>query len=191
MVKRIAVIGSRSELAGPDELAAAQRVGRLLGERGLTLVYDGSALGSLGALAESAVKAGGRLAAVVIDSDAAPLRDDLVERRRVDDRDGWRADVGGLADAWLGLPGAFERLEDAFDVWGWAARPPREQPLGLLDQADYYTALLRTASDPAVDRFVLESQRGRLVVGKDAAEMLHRLTEYRPPETRRDGFDDD
>lgn len=191
MLKRLAVFGNRNELAGPDELAAAHRLGRLLGEQNVTLVYDATTLGSLGALAEAAGRAGSRLIGVSVIGTTDPLREDLTEHRRVEDQRAWRTEIGSLVEAWLALPGAFGALEGAFDLWNWAASPPREQPLGLLDQADYYSSLLKTASDSAVDRFVLESQRGRLVVAKDAAELLRRLAEYRPPETRRDTFDDD
>ncbi|MBL8988710.1 MAG: LOG family protein [Gemmatimonadetes bacterium] len=191
MLRRLAVFGSRTELAGPDELAAAHRLGRLIGEQSVTVVSDGAPAGTLAVLVEAASKAGGRLIGVSVSDATEPARADLTEHRRVADAAAWRSEIGSLAEAWLALPGAFENLEDAFALWAWTARPPKEQPLGLLDSADYYSSLLKTASDPAVDRFVLESQRGRLVVAKDPAELLRRLSEYRPPETRRDTFDDD
>ena len=103
----------------------------------------------------------------------------------------WQAAVGAVADGFIGLPGGFASLETAFDVWTWGPAG-REQPLGLLDHGDFYSGLLRNATDQAVDRFVQESQRGRLILAKDAAELLRRMSEYRPRETRRDTlFDDD
>jgi hypothetical protein len=41
-----------------------------------------------------------------------------------------------------------------------------------------------------VDRFVRESQRGLLVMATRAEEVLRRLADYRPPETRRGSADD-
>lgn len=191
MLRRIAVFGRSGVLAGPDEVSAGQRIGRLLGENGLTLVYDGSAVGVVGTVAEALAQAGGRLIGVSLADAAEPIRDDLTERRMAASLAHWQGEVAQLVDAWLALPGAFESLEEIFAVWGWAEGRP-EQPFGLLDQGDYYSSLLRHASDAAVDRFVVESQRGRLITTKQPAELLRRLADYRPPETRREiSFDDD
>ena len=51
MIRRLAVVTSQAEVAVPDELRAGHRVGRLLGENGITLVFDGSAVGAAGAVA--------------------------------------------------------------------------------------------------------------------------------------------
>lgn len=174
MLRRLAVFASHDELAQPDELIAAHQIGNLLGENAIALIHGPVATGPLGTVAETIRRIGGQLHPI----DTTPL-----ER--------WQAEVGAVADGFLGLPGGFGSLEAAFDVWTWGP-VGREQPLGLLDQGDYYSALLRHATDAAVDRFVLESQRGRLILTKDAADLLRRMSEYRPPETRRDApFDDD
>ena len=168
------MFASRNELAEPDELIAAHRIGSLLGENAMTLIYDGALSGPIGTVVETVRQAGGRL---------HPIEAPSV--------DVWRSEVGAMADGFVGLPGGFDSLEAAFDVWTWGGGG-RQQPLGLLDQGDYYSALLRHGSDDAVDRFVVESQRGRLILAKDAADLLRRMSDYRPPETRRDtSYDDD
>ena len=174
VLRRLAVFASRDELAQPDELTAAHGIGSLLGDNAMTLIYDGAASGPIGTVVETVRQAGGRLHPI----EATPV-------------EAWRAEVGAIADGFVGLPGGFESLEAAFDVWTWGG-PGRQQPLGLLDQGDYYSSLLRHASDEVVDRFLLESQRGRLIVSKHATDLLRRMAEYRPPETRRDTqYDDD
>jgi uncharacterized protein (TIGR00730 family) len=186
MLRRVAVFAGSGELSGPDELAAAQRVGRLLGENGIALIYDGSAVGTGGVVAEAAAVAGGRLIGVTLPTVAGPLRDDLTERRVAGTITDWQTAIAAMTDAWLGLPGGFRSLDDALAVWTWGEPSLREQPLGLLDDADYYSQLLRDATDAVVDRFIVESQRGRVIVSKSAAELLRRMAHYRPPETRRD-----
>lgn len=173
-LRRLAVFASLDELAQPDELTAAHRIGSLIGENAITLIHGEALSGPLATVVETVRQAGGRLHPV----EAAPV-------------DQWQATVGAMADGFVGLPGGFATLEMAFAVWTWGPAG-RDQPLGLLDQGNYYSALLRVATDDAVDRFVLESQRGRLILAKDAADLLRRMSDYRPPETRRDApFDDD
>ena len=191
MTRRLSVITSQAELASPDELNAGQRVGRLLGQGGITLVYDGRAVGAAGTVADAVAGAGGRLVGVIVAS-VFPVRDDLVERRNAGSIEEQRATIAMLADGYLALPGGFDSIEAALTAFDWRAGGGIEQPLGLLDEGEYYSRLVGLAPDPVLDRFIAETQRGRLVVGKDPADLLRRLAEYRPPETRRDNpFDDD
>jgi predicted Rossmann-fold nucleotide-binding protein len=170
VLRRIAVFGSGREVDTPDAFAAAFEVGRLLGENGIVMIYAGAEVGPVATAAERARAAGG----VAI---GFPTGEEF------------RAEVAATADGILGLPGGFESLEEAFAVWGWSAGTGREQPLGLLDLDDSYSKLLRQASDRAVDRFVTESQRGLLILGREPEDLLRRLAEYRPPESRRQSAD--
>ena len=191
MIRRLAVVTSQAEVAVPDELRAGHRVGRLLGENGITLVFDGSAVGAAGAVAEAVAAAGGRLVGVVVESDL-PVRPDLTERREAGSLEEQRSIIATLADGYLALPGGFDSIETALGVFDRSAGRGTEQPLGLLDEGEYYSRLVGLAPDSVLDRFFTETQRGRLVVGKSPAELLRRMTEYRPPETRRDQpFDDE
>ena len=185
MIRRLSVITSPGEMASPEELGAGQRVGRLLGAGGITLVFDGRAVGAAGAVAEAAAGAGGRLVGVVIES-GLPIRTDLVERRSAGSVEEQRAMIGMLADGYLALPGGFDSIDAALVAFAWRAGGGVEQPLGLLDEGEYYSRLVGLAPDAVLDRFIAETQRGRLVVGKNPADLLRRLAEYRPPETRRD-----
>ncbi|MEZ4455080.1 MAG: LOG family protein [Gemmatimonadales bacterium] len=183
-MRRIAVIAGTAELPTPDEQAAAFHLGRLLGEHSLTLVFDGSAEGVIATVADSCLQHGGRLIGITVPGAAS--RPDLTERREADSPDAARAQTVELVDAWIGLPQGVGSLDEAFAVWDWPGLRRSEQPLGLLDSGGYYSGLLKTASDDGVDRFVRESQRGRLVVSTSAEDLLRRLADYRPPETRRD-----
>ncbi|MSR02930.1 MAG: hypothetical protein EXR94_09385 [Gemmatimonadetes bacterium] len=191
MIRRLAVITSQAEVATPDERSVAHRVGRLLGENGITLVFGGSAVGAAGAVAEAVAGAAGRLIGVVVES-GVPVRPDLTERREAGSLEEQRSIVASLADGYLALPGGFDSIEAALHTFDQTGGRGTEQPLGLLDEGEYYSKLVGLAPDPVLDRFFTETQRGRLVVAKSPTELLRRLTGYRPPETRRDQpFDDD
>ncbi len=185
-LRRVVVIASNTELASPGELAQARRLGRLLAENGITAVTDGCAIGASGTLANAALEAGGRAIGIVLASTARDLvHPGLSEQRFVEGRSELECEWGALADGILGLAGGFPTLDAAFAAWGWSKAAKRETPLGLIDESSYYTGLLKLASDEVVDRFVRESQRGLLAISNRAEEVLRRLADYRPPETRR------
>jgi len=163
MLRRLVVVARAEELATPEELSTARAVGRLLADNGITLVHDGREVGAMGLAVETCAQAGGRLA------QAAPLSVEAV----------------GTVDAYLALPHGFSALDDAFAIWASPAAAGRELPVGLLDDGEYYSGLLRHATDSTLDHFVRESQRGRLIMAKRPDDLLRRLSDYKPPETRR------
>lgn len=159
-IGRVAVLGGTGPSARAEHVDAASRTGRLLVEQRLTLVFDGVAQGPAGALAAAVQDAGGMALSVP------------------------REELAGLADGFLALPGGPDTLEELFAT-GLDPTGTGEKPLGLLNTADYYSELLKTTGDSVVERFVRETQRGRLIVDRDPAELLRAMAEYLPPETRR------
>ena len=96
---------------------------------------------------------------------------------------GLEAATAELADGFLALPGGLETLADLFEM---LSRPGAAgKPCGLLNTGDYFTSLLRSEGDEVLTRFVRESQRGMLIVDRDAGALLRAMADYRPPETRR------
>jgi len=161
-LRRLTVLGGSDPAARAEHLEAASRLGALLAENGIALVYDGGTQGPIGALASAVRSAEGRALAVT--------PDELAE----------------LGDGFLALPGGPAPLDQLFAT-GLPERGGDGKPCGLLNTADYYTGLLKTVGDAMLERFVRETQRGRLIVERDPAVLLRAIADYRPPETRRQG----
>ncbi|MFN0177476.1 MAG: LOG family protein [Gemmatimonadales bacterium] len=189
-MRRIAIVASRREIDTPEAFAGAHRLGLLLGENRLTVIVQTPLVGPLGTVVDAALSTGGRVM-VLATADLDPPSPDAEVRRVATDGDA-RSETGNHADAFLVLPGGVESLESAFELWTWATDREPDQPLGVWDDREFFSELLRAAGDDAVDRFARESQRGQLVVSRDPTDVLRRLADYRPPETRRfTAFDDD
>jgi uncharacterized protein (TIGR00730 family) len=182
-------MASGAELAAPSELAQARRIGQLLAENGIAVITEGGAFGPSGTVAAAALEAGGRAIGVVLRSTPPELiHPALTERRPVETETDRATEIGAIADGVVGLAGGFPDFDAAFAVWSWT--PGRDLPLGLVDEDGYYSDRLKIAADGTVDRFVRESQRGLLVVARRIEEVIRRLADYRPPETRRDQASD-
>lgn len=192
MLRRVAVLASESELASPDELALARRSGAALAERSIAVITSGLSIGIPGMVADAAVRAGGRVIGVLLESTPPDLcHPELVESHRTPDPASQYRELATLADAILFLPGAVVTLEQVIELK--LATPAREVAFGLLDAGGFYSSLVAQAGDEALDAFVRESQRGALTLGRDLDELLARLGGFRPPEGRHGGFasDDD
>ena len=84
-------------------------------------------------------------------------------------------------DGMVAVPGALRSLEQLFTDH----LEGNDLPCGLLNSEGHFTGLLQAADDAVIDRFIRETQRGRLIVDEDPGSLLYALAAYRPPETRR------
>ena len=184
-LRRVCVFCDPDPNAGPEHRELAATVGWLLADNGITLVYTGATQGAGGALAEAVLGAGALAIAVMTAAGAleSEMPSGLTELQIVSSLEERNAALADRSDGFLALPGAFGSLEELFAIWSWGG--PHEKPCGLLNRADCYTGLLSTPSDALLDRYVRESQRGRLIVDRDPAVLLRAMADFRPPETRR------
>src|SRR3546814_6520153 len=67
-MKRLAVYCGSATPADPIYIETARHVGRTLAERGIGVVYGGGRLGLMGAVADSALEAGGEVIGIIPDA---------------------------------------------------------------------------------------------------------------------------
>jgi uncharacterized protein (TIGR00730 family) len=117
----ICVFCGSSGGADPAYLKAAEDVGRGLADRGMRLVYGGSKVGMMGALADAARFAGGEVTGVIpqalFDVEMGHTGIDLRVVGSMHER---KALMAELSDAFIALPGGIGTLEELFEVYTWA-----------------------------------------------------------------------
>lgn len=193
MLKRVCVFSGSSADLRPEYGEAAAQVGRVLAENSMTLVYGGGSAGLPGVVAEAALGAGGRVVGVLLDGpgEKESAHPGLTELRVVASPEERRLQMAELSDGFLALPGGIGTLEEIFEIWTWGQQGFHQKPCGLLNTAEYYTHMLKSVDDLAVERFVRETQRGMLIVDRNPEALLRAMADFRPPESRRLAFRDD
>jgi len=162
----------------PAYAALAVSTGDLLARRGLTLVYGGGRVGLMGALADAALAAGGRVVGVIpqmlIDREVGHAGlSQLHVVRTMSER---KLLMGDLSDAFLALPGGIGTMDELFEAWTWTQLGLHRKPCALLNMDGYYDPLLAFL-DHAVDEGFLEPRyRAALLVADDLETALDRLT---------------
>ncbi|HEX9016874.1 MAG TPA: TIGR00730 family Rossman fold protein [Chloroflexota bacterium] len=168
-------------------LEAATEVGGLLARRGLTLVYGGGRVGVMGAAADAALAAGGRVIGVIPQSlvslEVAHL--ELTELRVVNSMHERKALMGDLSDAFLVLPGGLGTMEEFFEVATWSQLGIHNKPVGLLNVAGYYDTLLAFMEHALSEGFIPPRNRDLVMVDGDAASLLDRMAAYHGPARQR------
>ena len=171
----------------PVYLRTARDVGHGLAERGLRLVYGGSRVGMMGALADAVREAGGEVVGVIPEQMVAREigHTGLDDLRVVGSMHERKALMADLSDAFIALPGGIGTLEELFEAYTWAYLGLHRKPLGLLDVAGYYRPLAAFLDHAVGEEFLMPETRELLAVADSLAVLLERFERWEPPALAR------
>ena len=170
----------------PGELAvyadAARRIGSFIGERGWQLVYGGGRAGLMGLVADAALAAGAPVVGVIPESLMGRElgHPGLTELHVVETMHQRKMLMAQRSDAFLALPGGIGTFEELFEVWSWRQLGYHDKPLGLLNVAGYYDALLAFLARSRDQGFMSDAQIDLLQVSDDPHALLTRMAELAP-----------
>jgi uncharacterized protein (TIGR00730 family) len=140
-VKRIAVYCGSATPADPVYIEAARMVGHGLAKRGIGVVYGGGRLGLMGAVADSALAAGGEVIPTAL-VNAEVAHHDLTALEVVETMHERKARFTELADGFINLPGGTGTMDELWEALSWAQLGYHSDPIGLLNIAGYYDKLV-------------------------------------------------
>lgn len=180
---RVCVFCGSATGRGDAFVQAAKDFGRALAGAGIDLVYGGASAGTMGAVADAALAAGGRVIGVIprqlVEREIA--HHGLTESHVVADLHERKATMASLSDAFVALPGGAGTLEELFEVWTWGQLGLHHKPIGLLDVAGYFQPLLRFVDRMVSDGFLGPEYQRMLLVDADPGRLLGRFDGYVPP----------
>jgi uncharacterized protein (TIGR00730 family) len=153
-IKTVAVyLGSRTG-AGKKYVENAYRLGQLLAENGIGIIYGGASVGTMKALADGAAAAGGYITGVFPEGfkgkkdnaeagiDVGPGGVNLTQTIIVKDIAERIATMERLASAMIFLPGSFGTMTEAFSWMEEWQLGYHDKPAFILNTDGYYDGLL-------------------------------------------------
>lgn len=162
----------------------ARRLGELLARSGVRLVYGGAHVGSMGAVADAAMRAGGEVVGVIprqmIAMEVAHAH--LSELHVVESMHERKALMAELSDGFVALPGGMGTLEELAETLTWAQLGIHAKPVGLLDTAGYWAGLTAFFDHAVAEGFLSAENRARVLLDADPAALLERMAAWAAPE---------
>jgi uncharacterized protein (TIGR00730 family) len=184
-VKRLAIYCGSATPADPRFIENAREVGRTLAERGIGVVYGGGRLGLMGAIADSALAAGGEVIGVIPKAlvDAEVAHRGLTELHVVETMHERKKAFTDLSDGFVTLPGGTGTMDELWEALSWAQIGYHAKPVGLLNVAGYYDGLLTFVETMAGAGFLRPQHRDILLASDSLDDLLARMAAHVPLRT--------
>jgi uncharacterized protein (TIGR00730 family) len=177
---RITVFAGSSRHASAPYVEAARALGTAIARRRHLLVYGGGRTGLMGAVADAALAAGGRVHGVIlrrfIEEDVHHLG---VEMYEVTDMRSRKAGLDERADAFVALPGGFGTFEELMEILSFRKLGLHHRPVVLLNTAGYFEPLLAQIQRAVEGGFEDRERRDFFEVTADAEDAVERCEKAR------------
>jgi uncharacterized protein (TIGR00730 family) len=161
----------------PAFAEAATKLGKILAENGVRLIYGGGSVGLMGALAEAVREHGGEVTGIIPEfltrkerpkllSQELIVTRDMHERKRV---------MFERADAFVALPGGVGTLEELVEQLTWAQLGRHKKPILVANISNYWNPLLTLIEHMRAVKFMPASMHVDILVTKRVEEILPML----------------
>lgn len=144
LIKRICVYCGASGNVDESYRAAAIRMGSVLAENGIGLVYGGGRVGLMGLMADAALAYGGEVIGIIPGHlhDREIGHSGLTKLLVVGSMHERKQTMFEMADAFAILPGGFGTLEEALECITWRQLGLHDKPIFLIDVQKYWVPLV-------------------------------------------------
>ena len=179
-IRSVTVFCGASSGDKPVYLEAANALGESLARAGITVVYGGGHMGMMGAVADAALDAGGRVIGVI--PDFLKVRDlahrELTELVTVDSMHARKQKMFELSDGFVVLPGGVGTLEEAFEIITWRQLRMHDKPILIVNTGGYWQRLDDMINATVDHEFAAPPTRDlyeMVDTAEDVVETLNRL----------------
>ena len=182
MQKAICVFCSSSDAVASAYFDAATELGQLIAQHHYALVYGGSSLGLMGAVARAVHAHSGYVIGVIpgylqakgiayAEADELLVTADLRERKAM---------METRSDAFIALPGGFGTLEETLEVLTLRQLQIHSKPIVLMNTCGYYDRLISVFEHAYTEQFARDQYRQSYCLAPDATNAIDYIAHYQP-----------
>jgi len=182
-IKTICVYCGSADGLRKDFYQAAFQTGKLLADMKIDLVYGAGKTGLMGAVADGALDAGGKVIGIVPKNLNEPqlIHANLTNLVVVEDIQIRKAKMSEMADAFIALPGGYGTFDELFETLTWAQIGLHKKPIGLLNTLKYYEPLLAMVNHALKEKFIYDEHKVLLVADEDPKNLIEKLNNFKRP----------
>jgi uncharacterized protein (TIGR00730 family) len=166
----------------PQYAEEASSFGALLASNDISLVYGGGNVGLMGAVADGALQAGGKVVGVIPKALVAKevAHQGLTDLRVVDSMHERKLMMTDLADGFVALPGGVGTIEEIFEMVTWGQLGLHTKPCAFLNIAGFYDHLFRFLRHMTEHRFLKEQHLDTILMEIDGDKLISSMRMHVP-----------
>lgn len=182
-IKRVAVYAASSSQVSSEYIDAAAELGRTLAAEGIEIVYGAGKVGLMGALADAALDAGGKVMGVIPQFmvDNGWCREKLTNLIVTPDMHTRKEKIVSLADATMALPGGVGTLEELMEIITWKQLGLYANPIVILNTRGYFNPLKEMLERAVEEKFMREIHRNLWSIAdtpRQAADLIRNTPQW-------------
>lgn len=182
-IKRVAVYAASSSQVSSEYIDAAAELGRTLAAEGIEIVYGAGKVGLMGALADAALDAGGKVTGVIPQFmvDNGWCREKLTNLIVTPDMHTRKEKIVSLADATIALPGGVGTLEELMEIITWKQLGLYANPIVILNTRGYFNPLKEMLERAVEEEFMREIHRNLWSIAdtpRQAADLIRNTPQW-------------
>jgi len=180
----ICVFSSSSNAISDCYFKEAEKLGRIIGEKGYGLINGGANVGLMEAVTISASKAGAKTIGILPErlinrSLASNNSHEVIVTKDMQDR---KARMRELSDAFIALPGGFGTLEEILEVLTLRQLSYHTKPVVFINTNNFYQYLMKQFEVSFSENFAKDIYRKLYFIAENADEALDYIEKYEPVE---------
>ncbi len=181
-MQNICVYCASSSKIDSKYVLTAKKLGFLLAENGMQLVYGGGSVGMMGVLADSVLENGGKVTGVIphFMVEAKWQHDGLTELILTETMHERKQKMAAMSDATVALPGGCGTLEELLEVITWKQLGIYKNPIIIVNVDGYYDHLLAQFRQAADELFMRPQHLEMWTVVETADEVLEAIKSSKP-----------
>jgi len=173
-MQTICVYCASSTQINPRYFEATARLGKILADAGLSVVFGGGATGLMGQLANSMLEANGTITGIIPQfmCDQQWHHNELTELIVVETMHERKEKMAQMADAVIALPGGCGTFEELMEVITWKQLGIFSKPIIILNMNGYYNSLINMLHQAVDEKFMREIHKDMWKVVETPEEVL-------------------
>lgn len=181
-MQNICVYCASSSKIDSKYVETAKRLGSLLAENNMQLVYGGGSVGLMGILADSVLDKGGKVTGIIpkFMVEAEWQHDGLTKLILTETMHERKEKMAAMSNAVVALPGGCGTLEELLEVITWKQLGIYQNPIIIVNVDGYYNHLLAQFQQAADELFMRPQHLDMWTVVETADEVLEAIKNSKP-----------
>lgn len=161
----------------------AYKLGQILADAKIKLIYGGARIGLMGAIADGVLNRRGSVTGVIPKflKNKEVAHHGLSELILVDTMHERKSKMNDLSDGIIALPGGFGTLEELFEMLTWSQLGLHKKPVALLNIDGFYNPLIELVQTMVDRGFLKVINQQMLLVCNEIDEILPKMNAYNAP----------